>query len=131
MPTVPKSRVLWFFTIFVLQFLGVLGMVIYQETVGNTTDTALETAIAVGEEFAPFVIIILATSVIMVEGAAMLYDLYKREVEQRTERRTSRRKNEETLRIAEELDRLSPEEKGKQSIADFFRSKLSESDEGK
>ena len=58
----------------------------------------------------------------------MLYDLYKREVEQRAERRTTKRKNEETLRIAEELDRLSPEEKGKQSIADFFRSKLTESD---
>jgi hypothetical protein len=61
----------------------------------------------------------------------MLYDLYKREVEQRAERRTTKRKNEETLRIAEELDRLSPEEKGKQSIADFFRSKLTVSDEEK
>ena len=107
-------------------------MVIYQEIAGDRTDAALETAIAVGEGFSYFVIIIIATSWIAVEGVAMLYDLYKREVEQRAERRaeqrTTKRKNEETLRIAEELDRLSPEEKGKQSIADFFRSKLTESD---
>ena len=49
----------------------------------------------------------------------MLYDLYKREVEERTERRT----REETLRLAEEWEKLSPEEKSKQAIADFFRSK--------
>ncbi len=45
----------------------------------------------------------------------MLYDLYKREVEERT--------REETLRLAEEWDKLTPEEKSQQAIADFFRSK--------
>ena len=50
----------------------------------------------------------------------MLYDWYKREVE----RRTTRRNNEETLRLAREWDKLSPEEKEKQSSEDFFRSNL-------
>ena len=103
-------------------------MVIYQEIAGDTTDTALETAIAVGEGFSYFVIIIIATSWIAVEGVAMLYDLYKREVEQRAERRTTRRKNEESLRLAREWDKLSLEEKGKQSNEDFFRSNLEGSD---
>ena len=50
----------------------------------------------------------------------MLYDWYKREVEQRTERRT----REETLRLAREWDKLSPEEKEKQSNEEFFLSNL-------
>ena len=104
-----------------------MGFVTYQEIVGNTTDTALETAIAVGKGFEPFVIIITATSVIAVEGVAMLYDWYKREVE----RRTTRRNNEETLRLAREWDKLSPEEKEKQSSEDFFRSNLEGSDKEK
>ncbi len=106
-----------------------MGIVTYQEIVSNTSDTALETSIAVGEGFSYFVIIIIATSWIAVEGVAMLYDLYKREVEQRAERRTSQRKNEETLRLAREWDKLSPEEKSRQSNAEFFRTKLSELDE--
>ena len=65
----------------------------------------------------------------------MLYDLYKREVEQRAERRaerrTTKRKNEETLRLAREWEELSPEEKGKQSVEDFFKSNLEGSDKGK
>ena len=91
MLSVPKSRALCFVFLFILQSLGCMGIVTYQEIVGNTTDTALETAIAVGKGFEPFVIIIIATSVITVEGVAMLYDLYKREVERQTEERTARR----------------------------------------
>ncbi len=115
MLSVPKSRAQWFILLFVLQFLGCLGLVIYQEIAGNTTDSALETALAIGKGFSPFVIIIIATSVIIVEGVAMLYDLYKREVEERHRK--------ETLRLLEEWDKLSPEEKSQQAIAEFFRSK--------
>ena len=129
MPTVPKERALWFFIVYVLQFLGTLGMVIYQEVVANVADTALETAIAVGKGQSPFVFIIVVTTVIIVEGSAMLYDLYKREVEERTKRRTRKETIEETMQLLEEWDELSPEEKSRQSIAEFFRTKLTESDE--
>ena len=98
MPSLPASRALWF----VLQFLGCLGMVIFQEIAGNTTDSALETAIAVGEGVPYFVIIIIATSWIAVEGVAMMYDQYKREVERRT--------GEESDRLVQEWGKLSQEE---------------------
>ena len=70
-----------FVLVFLLQLLGCSGMVMFQEIAGNNTDSALATAIAVGEGVSYFVIIIAATSWIGVEGVAMLYDLYKREVE--------------------------------------------------
>ena len=129
MLSVPRSRALWFVVLFVLQFLGCLGMVVYQEIVGSTADSALETAIAVGVEFSQFVIIIIATSVIAVEGVAMLYDLYKREVERRAERRTREITRMESLLIYEEWNKLSPEEKGIQTYEEFARSKWRKSDE--
>ena len=48
----------------------------------------------------------------------MLYDLYKREVEERTERRI----REETLRLAEEWDKLNPEEKAQRPFREFLLS---------
>ena len=133
MPSLPASRALWFVLLFVLQFLGCLGMVIFQEVAGNTTDTALETAIAVGVGVSYFVIIIIATSWIAVEGVAMLYDLYKREVERRAEERAERRTRattrKESLLIHEEWEKLSPEEKSRQTYEEFSRSKWTESDE--
>ena len=120
MPTVPKERALWFFIVYVLQFLGTLGIVIYQEVAANVSDTALETAIAVGKGQSPFVFIIVVTTVIIVEGSAMLYDWYKREVQERTRRETT----EETLQLYDEWKKLSPEEKDKQDFKDFARSKL-------
>ena len=129
MPIVPKSRVLWFFILFVLQFLGTLGLSIYQEAVGYTEDTAIETALAVGERESVFMLIIIATSVIAVEGTAMLYDLYKREVEERTKRRTKEITRMESLQIYEEWDKLSPEEKGRQTYEEFARGKWHKSDE--
>ena len=108
-----------------------MGIVTYQEIVGNTTDTALETAIAVGKGFEPFVIIIIATSVITVEGVAMLYDLYKREVERQTEERTARRTWEEAERLTQEWEKLSPEEQNRQGVTEYVRSKRSVSDEEK
>ena len=131
MPSLPASRALWFVLLFVLQFLGCLGMVVYQEIAGNISDTALETAIAVGEGVSYFVIIIIATSWIAVEGVAMLYDLYKREVErraeERAERRTTRRIWEESDRLTREWEKLSPEEKKRQGVTEYVRSKRSES----
>ena len=124
MPTVPKERALWFFIVYVLQFLGTLGMVIYQEVGANVADSALETAIAVGKGQSPFVFIIVVTTVIIVEGSAMLYDLYKREVEERTERRT----REETLQLFREWKRLSPEERSRLDFEDFARGKWTEPD---
>ena len=135
MPSLPASRALWFVLLFVLQFLGCLGMIIYQEIAGNTSDTALETAIAVGEGMSYFVIIIIATSWIAVEGVAMLYDLYKREVERKAEKRAERRTRaitrKESLLIHEEWEKLSPEEQGEQTYEEFARGKWTESDEGK
>ena len=104
-----------------------MGIVTYQEIVGNTTDTALETAIAVGKGFEPFVIIIIATSVITVEGVAMLYDLYKREVERRTARRTW----EEAERLTQEWEKLSPREQKRQGVTEYVRSRRAESDKEK
>ena len=127
MLSVPKSRAQWFILLFVLQFLGTLGLVIYQEVVGNTSDSALETALAIGKGFSPFVIIITATTVITVEGVAMLYDLYKREVEERT----SRRNKEEMLRLSEEWEKLSQEEQRQQGITEFLRNKWPEPDKKK
>ena len=127
MLSVPKSRAQWFILLFVLQFLGTLGLVIYQEVVGNTSDSALETALAIGKGFSPFVIIIIATSVIAVEGVAMLYDLYKREVEERT----SRRNKEEMLRLSQEWEKLSQEEQRQQGITEFLRNKWPEPDKKK
>lgn len=129
MPSLPASRALWFVLLFVLQFLGCLGMIIYQEIAGNTSDTALETAIAVGEGMSYFVIIIIATSWIAVEGVAMLYDLYKREVERKAERRTKEIIRLESLQIYEEWEKLSQEEKSRQTFEEFSRSKWTESDE--
>ena len=131
MLSVPKSRALWFVFLFILQSLGCMGIVTYQEIVGNTTDTALETAIAVGKGFEPFVIIIIATSVITVEGVAMLYDLYKREVERQTEERTARRTWEEAERLTQEWEKLSPREQKRQGVTEYVRSKRSVSDEEK
>ena len=131
MPIVPKERALWFFIVFVLQFLGCLGLVVYQEVVDNTTDTALETAIAVGEGLAPFVIINIVMTVVIVEGAAMLYDLYKREVERRTEVRTARRTWDEAERLTQEWERLSPEEQKRQGVTEYVRSKRSQPKEEK
>ncbi len=127
MLSVPKSRAQWFILLFVLQFLGTLGLVIYQEVVGNTSDSALETALAIGKGFSPFVIIITATTVITVEGVAMLYDLYKREVEERT----SRRNKEEMLRLSQEWEKLSQEEQRQQGITEFLRNKWPEPDKKK
>ena len=127
MLSVPKSRALWFVFLFILQSLGCMGIVTYQEIVGNTTDTALETAIAVGKGFEPFVIIIIATSVITVEGVAMLYDLYKREVERRTARRTW----EEAERLTQEWEKLSPREQKRQGVTEYVRSRRAESDKEK
>ena len=127
MLSVPKSRAQWFILLFVLQFLGCLGLVIYQEIAGNTTDSALETALAIGKGFSPFVIIIIATSVIAVEGVAMLYDLYKREVEERT----NRRNKEEMLRLSQEWEKLSQEEQRQQGITEFLRNKWPEPDKKK
>jgi flagellar basal body-associated protein FliL len=127
MLSVPKSRAQWFILLFVLQFLGTLGLVIYQEVVGNTSDSALETALAIGKGFSPFVIIIIATTVITVEGVAMLYDLYKREVEERT----SRRNKEEMLRLSQEWEKLSQEEQRQQGITEFLRNKWPEPDKKK
>ncbi len=127
MLSVPKSRAQWFILLFVLQFLGTLGLVIYQEVVGNTSDSALETALAIGKGFSPFVIIITATTVITVEGVAMLYDLYKREVEERI----SRRNKEEMLRLSEEWEKLSQEEQRQQGITEFLRNKWPEPDKKK
>ena len=127
MPTVPKERALWFVIVFVLQFLGTLGMVIYQEVVGNISDTALETAIAVGHGQSLFVLPIIATTVILVEGSAMLYDWYKREVKERTARQTW----EEAERLTQEWEKLSPEEQKRQGVTEYVRSKRSGSDEEK
>ena len=102
-------------------------MVIYQEVVGNTSDSALETALAIGKGFSPFVIIIIATTVITVEGVAMLYDLYKREVEERI----SRRNKEEMLRLSQEWEKLSQEEQRQQGITEFLRNKWPEPDKKK
>ncbi len=127
MPIVPKERALWFVIVFVLQFLGTLGMVIYQEVGANVSDTALETAIAVGEGQAPFVFIIVVTTVIIVEGSAMLYDWYKREVKERAVKQTW----EESDRLTQEWENLSPEEQKRQGVTEYVRSKRSESDEEK
>ena len=54
----------------------------------------------------------------------MLYDLYKREVEQRTEKKTT----EEILRLFGEWDKLDTEEKRKQAFEVFVRSKLARPD---
>ena len=60
----------------------------------------------------------------------MLYDLYKREVEERTKRRTKEITRMESLQIYEEWDKLSPEEKGRQTYEEFARGKWHKSDEG-
>ncbi len=54
----------------------------------------------------------------------MLYDLYKREVEDRAEKKTT----EEILRLFGEWDKLSLEEKSKQDFEVFVRSKLARPD---
>ena len=57
----------------------------------------------------------------------MLYDLYKREVEERT----SRRNKEEMLRLSEEWEKLSQEEQRQQGITEFLRNKWPEPDKKK
>ncbi len=127
MLSVPKSRAQWFILLFLLQFLFCLSLVVYHEIAGNTTDSAIETVLAIGKGFSPFVIIITATTVITVEGVAMLYDLYKREVEERT----SRRNKEEMLRLSQEWEKLSQEEQRQQGITEFLRNKWPEPDKKK
>ena len=51
----------------------------------------------------------------------MLFGSFKREIEERAK--------QETLRLAREWDKLSPEEKSKQSIADFLSRRWRELDE--
>ena len=51
----------------------------------------------------------------------MLFGSFKREIEERAK--------QETLRLAREWDQLSPEEKSKQSIADFLSRRWRELDE--
>ena len=57
----------------------------------------------------------------------MLYDLYKREVKERTIRQTW----EEAERLTQEWERLSPEEQKLQGVTEYVRSKRSQSDEEK
>jgi hypothetical protein len=51
-----------------------------------------------------------------------LYDLYKREVEDRAEKKTT----EEILRLFGEWDKLSLEEKSKHAFENFVRRKLAQ-----
>lgn len=60
-----------------------------------------------------------------------LYDLYKREVERRTEARTARRTWDEADRLTQEWEKLSPEEQKRQGVTEYVRSKRSESKEEK
>ena len=50
----------------------------------------------------------------------MLYDLYKREVEERT--------RQDTLRLAEEWEKLTPEEKSQQTVTDYVLSRWTKRD---
>ena len=61
----------------------------------------------------------------------MLYDWYKRETEKRAVERTARRTWEESDRLTQEWEQLSPEEQKRQGVTEYVRSKRSELDEEK
>ena len=79
MPTVAFSRTGWFLLLLTVQVVAAGAAVGWHEVVERTHDTRLATAIAIAVGLASFTVVAIVTSVIIVEGYAMLAERYFKE----------------------------------------------------
>ena len=79
MPTVAFSRTGWFLLLLTVQVVAAGAAVGWHEVVERTHDTRLATAIAIAVGLASFTVVAIVTSVIIVEGHAMLAERYFKE----------------------------------------------------
>ena len=79
MPTVAFSRTGWFLLLLTTQVV-VAGLAVgWYEVFERTGDDGFATALAIGRGLEPFVVIAIVTTVIVVEGYAMLAERYFKE----------------------------------------------------
>ena len=79
MPTVAFSRTGWFLLLLTTQVVLAGLAVGWYEVFVRTDDDAFATALAIGRGLEPFVVIAIVTTVIVVEGTAMLAERYFQE----------------------------------------------------
>ena len=79
MPTVAFSRTGWFLLLLTVKVVAAGAAVGWHEVVERTHDTRLATAIAIAVGLASFTVVAIVTSVIIVEGYAMLAERYFKE----------------------------------------------------
>ena len=79
MPNVAFSRTGWFLLLLTVQVVAAGAAVGWHEVVERTHDTRLATAIAIAVGLASFTVVAIVTSVIIVEGYAMLAERYFKE----------------------------------------------------
>ena len=79
MPTVAFSRTGWFLLLLTTQVVLAGLAVGWYEVFARTDDDAFATALAIGRGLEPFVVISIVTTVIVVEGTAMLAERYFQE----------------------------------------------------
>ena len=76
--TLAKGRELLGLTLFLLQMIPLTSLVIWHETHQVVKDGFAETTIAIGTSLTSFVVVTAVTTVVMIEGSAMLYESFAR-----------------------------------------------------
>ncbi len=74
--SVPEGWQTWFFILFSVQLLSLIGFVVWYEAFLNAADSWPETILAIGRGASPFVILIAAESFILTEVAVMISERY-------------------------------------------------------
>ncbi len=125
MPTPDKSREHWYLWLGLVELLGCLIVVGWQEIRNNTTDGPLATTIAIAEGMEPLIVVLAVATVILVEGPVVLAERYlkRRFTEGKAEGKAEERaaifrvieSHPGKVLTTEELVRLLDEEKRKQS----------------
>lgn len=75
-PTPDKSREHWYLWLGLVELLGCLVVVGWQETRNNTTDGPMATTIAIAEGMEPLIVVLAVATVILVEGPVVLAERY-------------------------------------------------------
>ena len=78
LPQIDQSRESWALFLFTVQLLLCITGVAISEAVHQDHPNALVTVIAIGRTLAPQIVVITATTVVIVEGYAMLAERYLR-----------------------------------------------------
>ena len=76
--TLAKGRELLGLTLFLVQMIPLAFLVIWHETHQMVKDGFAETTIAIGTSLTSFIIVAAVSTVVMIEGSAMLYESFAR-----------------------------------------------------